>query len=110
MTTVIAVYNSGGCVGRCDAKCHNAMSGKPCNCICGGKNHGKGLHKAIENNHERVGLTPEDLRRFAEAHDRDAAELFVCDRINTNNRQARRDAREALRAREFSRAHGNLAF
>jgi len=24
MTTLIAAYNSDGCIGRCDAKCYNA--------------------------------------------------------------------------------------
>ncbi len=48
MTTLIAVYNSDGCVGRCDAKCYNATSGE-CDCICGGKNHGAGKERAMEN-------------------------------------------------------------
>lgn len=42
MSTLIAVYNSDGCVGRCDAKCYNATDAS-CDCICGGANHGKGL-------------------------------------------------------------------
>jgi len=46
--TLIAVCNSKGCVGRCDAKCYNAA--KPeCDCICGGANHGRGLDKARAN-------------------------------------------------------------
>ncbi|MDB5910628.1 MAG: hypothetical protein JWP34_4742 [Massilia sp.] len=48
MTTLIAVYNSSGCVGRCDAHCYNAKE-KECDCICGGANHGAGLERAIEN-------------------------------------------------------------
>jgi hypothetical protein len=48
MTTLIAVYNSEGCVGRCDAKCYNATSPQ-CDCICGGKNHGAGLAQARQN-------------------------------------------------------------
>lgn len=28
MTTVLAVYNSEGCVGRCDANCHDAKRQK----------------------------------------------------------------------------------
>jgi hypothetical protein len=39
MTTAIAVYNSSGVVGRCDAKCHEATPGTPCDCICGGRLH-----------------------------------------------------------------------
>jgi hypothetical protein len=41
VTTAIAVYNSEGCVGRCDAKCHYAAEPE-CDCICGGALHGWG--------------------------------------------------------------------
>lgn len=51
MTTLIAVYNSEGCQGRCDAKCYDA--GEPdCDCICGGRNHGAGKQQAIDNTRE----------------------------------------------------------
>jgi hypothetical protein len=46
--TLIAVYNSEGCVGRCDAKCYEASS-PDCDCVCGGMNHGGGQQKAIDN-------------------------------------------------------------
>lgn len=46
--TLISLYNSEGCIGRCDAKCYNAKD-PHCNCICGGKNHGAGKHKALQN-------------------------------------------------------------
>lgn len=39
MCTLIAVYNSDGCVGRCDARCHKATTPQ-CHCICGGRYHG----------------------------------------------------------------------
>ncbi|PWH18189.1 MAG: hypothetical protein DDG60_00780 [Anaerolineae bacterium] len=48
MTTLIAVYNSEGCMGRCDARCYEAHE-PDCDCICGGRNHGAGLQQAIEN-------------------------------------------------------------
>jgi hypothetical protein len=51
MATLIAVYNSNGCVGRCDARCYNAK-GPKCTCICGGANHGAGLKQATENTQE----------------------------------------------------------
>jgi len=51
MSTLIAVYNSDGCVGRCDAKCYEATT-PICDCICRGKNHGVGLKKAIDNTRE----------------------------------------------------------
>lgn len=48
MATLIAVYDSKGCRGRCDARCYNAKGDK-CTCICGGLNHGNGRAKAVEN-------------------------------------------------------------
>jgi hypothetical protein len=48
VSTVLAVFTSEGCVGRCDATCHNATTGE-CDCICGGRNHGAGHHEAVEN-------------------------------------------------------------
>lgn len=38
MATVLSVYDSHGCVGRCDARCHEAQ-GDICHCICGGVNY-----------------------------------------------------------------------
>jgi hypothetical protein len=51
VTTLIAVYTSSGCVGRCDAKCYEAQEDE-CNCICQGRNHGAGLQQAIGNTRE----------------------------------------------------------
>lgn len=51
MTTLIAVFNSDGCVGRCDAKCYNATSPE-CECVCGGMNHGRGIKMATDNTRE----------------------------------------------------------
>ncbi len=50
MTTIMSFGNSDG-QRRCDARCYNAVPGD-CDCICGGRNHGKGVLKAIENNQE----------------------------------------------------------
>lgn len=49
--TLIAAYNSDGCIGRCDAKCYEA-TGPECDCICGGMNHGAGHTKAMDNTRE----------------------------------------------------------
>jgi hypothetical protein len=51
--TLIAVYNSNGLVGRCDAKCYNATH-PDCDCVCGGRNHGAGQQQAIDNTREMV--------------------------------------------------------
>jgi hypothetical protein len=45
---LMSVYTSGGCIGRCDAKCYNAHE-PICDCLCGGANHGAGLQQATEN-------------------------------------------------------------
>lgn len=47
MTTIYAVYDRNGCVGRCDAKCHEAKE-PDCDCICGGAFHGVGSKVACE--------------------------------------------------------------
>ena len=51
--TLIAAYNSDGCVGSCDAKCYIAAS-HDCDCICGGANHGAGQQQAVANTRELV--------------------------------------------------------
>jgi hypothetical protein len=53
MTTLISWGNSSGELGRCDAKCYDAIGGN-CRCICGGLNHGVGKDKAIENTREHI--------------------------------------------------------
>jgi hypothetical protein len=45
--TLITIGNSEGSR-RCDARCYDAK-GSNCDCMCGGKNHGKGLQVASEN-------------------------------------------------------------
>ena len=53
MSTLIAVYNSEGCVGRCDGRCYDATEPE-CDCICGGRNHGVGLGQALANTEDLV--------------------------------------------------------
>ena len=64
MTTLIAVYNSDGCVGRCDARCHQATTPE-CDCICGGKNHGVGRRQAWENTQR---LAEEWIENYQKEH------------------------------------------
>lgn len=71
MSTLIAVYNSEGCVGRCDAKCYEATGGS-CDCICGGRNHGVGRDTAVKNTQE---IADSWLERFAESRGLTADEL-----------------------------------
>jgi len=63
MTTIYSVYNSNGCVGRCDAKCHEA-EGPECECVCGGAFHGVGTKIAKEH---RFDITIDDLKKNCES-------------------------------------------
>jgi hypothetical protein len=62
MVTLIAVYNSEGLVGRCDARCYQG-SDERCECICGGSNHGAGLARAVDNTRERAEQWIEQAKR-----------------------------------------------
>lgn len=61
MSTLISVHSE-GCVGRCDAKCYNAKH-DVCVCICGGRNHGVGHNRAVENTRQ---LTENLFKKFPE--------------------------------------------
>jgi len=107
MTTVLSVYNNRGCVGRCDATCHEAK-GIKCTCICGGKNHGAGYTQAVINTIDMVGLKEEDLTRFAVATKRDPAELTVINRIEYKSaKAARRRAKYRISEPELFDWKGN---
>jgi hypothetical protein len=47
MATLITETNSGGSRRRCDARCYLG-TGTRCSCICGGRNHGRGIATALE--------------------------------------------------------------
>jgi hypothetical protein len=76
MTTVLAVYNGEGCVGRCDARCHEARTPE-CDCICGGRYHGVGADHAVRAATEHIDPDGTLRRAFAAAHGLDAAALRV---------------------------------
>lgn len=49
MTTLIEVRGGDSeLIGRCDARCYNAEH-PDCACVCGGRNHGVGLSRALDN-------------------------------------------------------------
>ena len=64
MTTLISVYGSDGCEGRCDARCYEAQEPQ-CDCICGGRNHGAGLHRAMQNTRQ---MAEEWMQAYAQTH------------------------------------------
>jgi hypothetical protein len=75
VTTAIAVYNSDGCVGRCDAKCHYA-SCRDCDCICGGRLHGSRATAIEQNTRDLLGDdVAEQLKAFAARNGYQAEEL-----------------------------------
>jgi len=51
MVALIVERISGGRTRTCNSRCYNAK-GAECTCCCGGKNHGVGLSKAIDNTRE----------------------------------------------------------
>jgi hypothetical protein len=100
MATLIAVYNSDGCVGRCDATCYNAKH-KKCTCICGGKNHGVGQYQAewnIMRGGRELGLHEPDAG-FLERHklEPDGKDWKLVNRlIHPDARKARVEARTMI--------------
>jgi len=72
MATILALYNSDGCVGRCDAKCHEAK-GTECRCICGGKYHGRGGAR----HSELLTLDPRELEGVKQHAHEDGLHLVV---------------------------------
>jgi hypothetical protein len=95
MTTVLAVYGPRGCVGVCDARCHNAMQPmqlkeprrNACICICGGANHGLGeLHAIYNTTKRRIGRSREAVEAFAKERGLNPAELVVMDRVNVRSK------------------------
>jgi hypothetical protein len=74
MVTLIAVYTSDGCEGRCDAKCYDADQDE-CDCICGGRNHGVGKLQALDNTRELAESWIEHVR--ANGQDVSRLELAV---------------------------------
>lgn len=48
MSTLMSISGNNGCIGRCDSKCYDAKEPR-CDCICHGRNHGKGLTSALAN-------------------------------------------------------------
>jgi len=74
VSTLIAVCNSDGCQGRCDANCYDAHE-PDCDCICGGRNHGAGQQQAIGNTREMAESWLERAR--TDGQDITRAELAV---------------------------------
>ncbi|HEV8653151.1 MAG TPA: hypothetical protein VG276_28095 [Actinomycetes bacterium] len=67
MVTLLSVGNSEG-ERRCDARCHQATE-PDCDCVCGGRYHGKGLAQAREQMSQDLqnGRFGEEIRVAVEA-------------------------------------------
>lgn len=48
MSTLIAVYNQQGLIGKCDEYCYDDVD-VGCACVCKGINHGVGFDQAVKN-------------------------------------------------------------
>jgi hypothetical protein len=66
MAALISAYTiEGKRIGACDANCYGAkvIRMDACTCVCGGANHGVGLHKAFENTQALNGLWKKTWRK-----------------------------------------------
>jgi hypothetical protein len=80
MTTLIAVYTSQGCIGRCDARCYEATHPE-CTCVCGGRNHGKGRTQSITNTRHQAQRWIADDTRAHDLHDIRAEIHHTCHQL-----------------------------
>ena len=64
MATLMLVRGSDGMEGRCDAHCYDARHSQ-CDCVCGGRNHGKGEQQAIENTRQ---FAEQMMQEYATTH------------------------------------------
>jgi len=85
--TLIAVYNSSGCVGRCDAHCYEATC-QSCTCICGGKNHGAGLDKAQDNTRELCEKWMEEYNETYAGTDKELSWKLPLNQVPVSTHQA----------------------
>ncbi len=66
MTLIDIRGGDGRLIGRCDARCHDATE-PVCDCCCGGRNHGKGLERAVAQTRERaMDLIPDEWKTLGE--------------------------------------------
>jgi len=106
VTTVIAVYKHSGCVGRCDANCHEAKSPE-CTCICGGANHGVGIKQAMANTARGIGLNGDDVEAYLKLK-RITEPVVALDRVQLKGRAvALKRARKMISEPVFMMAQTN---
>ena len=72
MTSLVSIYRLDGLIGRCDARCYNAQQ-PHCDCVCNGKNHGRGIQVAAQNTINEAA----DWLEAATPPDIDQRELFT---------------------------------
>jgi hypothetical protein len=66
MTLIEIRRADGTLVGRCDARCYNATNPE-CECCCGGKNHGRGVERAVAQTREQAfTMIPEHWKGLGE--------------------------------------------
>ena len=60
MATLMRLVLSSGKQRSCNSRCYSAKNPE-CHCICGGRNHSKGLQRAVDNT---TLLSEEDIRQM----------------------------------------------
>ncbi len=73
MSILMSIVDADGKRHQCDAKCYNG-TGKHCNCMCRGKNHGAGLKQAKLNTIE---LTTAELYIYCKENNITDAQIFI---------------------------------
>lgn len=74
---------------KCDSACYDARAPK-CSCICGGKNHGVGEDKAIDNNRRLFGMKA--LSRYEIVSDVAGEPLIIRDVGHMDHKSITNDA------------------
>jgi hypothetical protein len=82
MTLIEIRRADGTLVGRCDARCYNAI-GSLCECCCGGKNHGRGVERAVAQTREQAfNLISEHWKGLLEMDQRKLQEQIARSRLH----------------------------
>jgi hypothetical protein len=82
MTLIEIRKADGTLVGRCDARCYNAITPE-CECCCGGKNHGRGVERAVAQTREQAfNLISEHWKGLLEMDQRKLQEQIARSRLH----------------------------
>lgn len=80
---------------RCDARCYNGKSTTKCRCVCGGRNHGGGPDKAVENNRRLFGME-ENRSIYKIVQNTPGSTLIIRDVGHNDHRSVTNDAEKVV--------------